>query len=174
MVMQFHCFDVFALLSRCCSLPLLFSLSLSLTKLVLKALSFIKQDSRSVATQTHIAVSANKMLGGKNVLRRVRQRRALSKNFRRIASLTVNENEAVRPLQIPIYGSFLLGLVFTYYSGIKISLLFLSIYSVLKRYGVFSKIQSTFKAYRTRRQDHGPTTREKCYYFVDYWLSTNP
>lgn len=114
------------------------------------------------------------MLMGQNILHRVKQRRVLSKNFRRVASLTSNDEGSHRSLQIPLYVSFIALLIFTLHYGLKSSFILLSIHFCMKRYGVWSKSQTAFKAWRSRRQDHGPTSGQKLYYYVDYWLSTNP
>lgn len=115
-----------------------------------------------------------KMLRGRNILRRVKQRRVLSKNFRRLASITVADDRASQSVQIPVYMSLLAFIVFALHYGIKPACLLMSIHFSLKRYGFWSKIQTAFQAWRRRRQDHGPTSRQKLYYYVDYWLSTNP
>lgn len=114
------------------------------------------------------------MLRGRNIMRRVKQRRVLSKNFRRLASLTVADDGASKSVQIPVYMSLLAFIVFALHYGIKPACLLMSIHFSLKRYGFWTKIQAVFQTWRRRRQDHGPTSRQKLYYYVDYWLSTNP
>lgn len=115
------------------------------------------------------------MLVGRGMFRRVRQRRVLSKSVRRMVSLSTNESgPAEAPYQAPAYLYLFALFAMGYYVGIRISLLVVLIHSMLKRFRVYSRIKESWKKYRNRRAQHGPTMREKIYYYVDYWLSTHP
>lgn len=114
------------------------------------------------------------MLGGKSVLRRSRHRRVLSKSFRRVASLSITEGTTSNTNPFPRFGIAIFSVPLVYYIGLKFSVLLIAITLILRQYGVLRYLQSIFTTYRNRTPRHGPSIREKCYYYVDYWLSTNP
>lgn len=89
--------------------------------------------------------------------------------------MSTNEpTPSATPYKVPAFFYVFLSLVFGYYAGVKIALLSLFLYYILRRYGVFLSIKDSWKEYRSRASEHGPTMGEKIYYYVDYWLSTNP
>lgn len=109
----------------------------------------------------------------KGVLRRSRHRRVLSKKIRKVASLNIQESleygEAIPRIILACFAS-----PFIYYGGLKFFLALFILTTVARKFGKFGYVQSIITIYRNRRPRHGPTVREKCYYYVDYWLSTNP
>lgn len=113
------------------------------------------------------------MLSGRGVLRRTRHRRVLSKHFKRSGSFVANESQASDTFKIPLYVSLAVSLSSIISFGIRrTAYLFFFIY-ILRRIGVFAFFRNTCQAYRSRPQQHGPTLREKCLYYVDYWMSTH-
>lgn len=113
------------------------------------------------------------MLATRSTLRRVRNRRVLSKAITRSGSHTVNDSPTVEGLKVPIYAVLLSVIALLLYVGTLKTVAFFVVYLLARRIGIFRKVRQTFKAYRARKPHHGPTFREKCLYNVDYWLSTN-
>lgn len=111
------------------------------------------------------------MLGGRAVLRRGRQRRVLSKHITRTSSQT-NIDSHVKIL-VPAYFYaivLLFALVFFTWNFVFVA----SVLYFVFRLVVLPPLSLRLSRYHKRAQGPGPTIREKWYYNVDYWISTNP
>lgn len=115
---------------------------------------------------------SRRMLGGRSLIRNGRQRRVLSKHIHRSNSLTQNDSQSNSFLPNYSYAA-ILSLSFCFFQSkaviIAAALSFLAI-KLLFPY-ILTHLNGYF---RKGTSNHGPTFREKCYYYLDYWISTNP
>lgn len=113
-----------------------------------------------------------KMLAGRSHMRRGRQRRVLSKHIRRTNSINGPETQA--KTRVPRYVYILIIAVACCFISFRMVGILAAIYAVFKK-GVLPFLRFSLRRYYKRPQQHsGPTLREKWYYYVDYWISTNP
>lgn len=111
------------------------------------------------------------MLGGRAVLRRGRQRRVLSKHITRTSSQTNIDNHVKILVPAYFYAIILLfALVFFTWKFVCIA----SVLYFVFRLVILPPLSVRLSRYHKRAQGPGPTIREKWYYNVDYWISTNP
>lgn len=109
---------------------------------------------------------------GKSFLtRRTRHRRVLSKAFRRSTSQKQHIPDPY-PNRKPFYIGILIGVIITYYISFKAALGGLASLITIRRLGIFDKVTTLVKMFCRKRTHHGPTLRERCYYYLDYWIST--
>lgn len=114
---------------------------------------------------------SRRMLGGRSLIRNGRQRRVLSKHIHRTSSLTQTESSSNTLLPNYVYViALLLSLsIFSFRNS-----LILCAACFFFRKVLCPHIYTFLGGYRKRTSHHGPTSREKCYYYLDYWISTNP
>lgn len=114
---------------------------------------------------------SHNMLSGRSIIRRGRQRRVLSKHIRRTDSYSSNEIPA--KARVPRYIYAIVIILACCFISLKLVFTFSVIYYVIKKVFV-PPIRAWFTRHYKRSQHTGPTAREKCYYYLDYWISTNP
>lgn len=116
---------------------------------------------------------SSQMISGRSLLRRARQRRVLSKHIKRSNSFTVETT--LEDISIPCFIFPTILALFVLSIPVVHTIILYVLYNVLRKLNVFSSLRARYEAYRKKRSSrNGPSIREKCYYYLDYWISTNP
>lgn len=112
------------------------------------------------------------MLRGSAVIRRGRQRRVLSKHITRSISQNRIELQFLK-IRIPRYIYACLLCIAFYFLSASVVFLMSFLYYIVKRI-LLPHFSAWLTRYRKRAQRIGPSVGEKWYYYLDYWISTNP
>lgn len=131
-----------------------------------------EQPQKSIDANNILVSWFQNMFISRPLMRRGRQRRVLSKHIRRTNSINGPETQA--KTRVPRYIYIFVIAVACCFISFRMVAILSSVYAVYRKMFLPFIRFSLRRLYKRPRQHSGPTLREKWYYYVDYWISTNP